>query len=138
MASQEFLRLLDQLHKTAERRRLPWQPVRQYASGGRCDFRLALGNGIVRIETNEANANENSFDARYTAYLTTRDSLLVDEVVARQHESDYYPMLREIYHQALVAAFDLSRMVDGMQEDLESGKARDLPKDKFNDDEIPY
>jgi len=138
MASQEFLRLLDQLHKTAERRRLPWQPVRQYASGGRCDFRIALGAGIVRIETNDANANENSFDARYTAYLTTRDSLLVDEVVARQHESDYYPMLREIYHQALIAAFELSRMVDGMQEDLESGKARDLPKEKFNEDDVPF
>jgi hypothetical protein len=138
MASPQFLHLLDQLHKTAERRRLPWQPVRQYASGGHCDFRLALGAGIVRIETNDANANENSFDARYTAYLTTRDGLLIDEVVARQNESDYYPMLREIYHQALVAAFDLSQMVDGMQDDLESGKVRDLPKDKFNDDEIPY
>jgi hypothetical protein len=138
MASQEFLRLLDQLRKTAERRRLPWQPVRKYASDGHCDFRIALGAGIVRIETNDASANENSFDARYTAYLTTRDGLLIDEVVARQNDSDYYPMLREIYHQALVAAFDLSRMVDGMQDDLESGKVRDLPKDKFNDDEIPY
>jgi len=59
-------------------------------------------------------------------------------VVARQHESDYYPMLREIYHQALVAAFDLSRMVDGMQEDLESGKARDLPQEKFNEDDVPF
>ncbi|GEM_PF-1417823 len=138
MASQEFLRLLDQLGKTAERRRLPWQPIKQYASD-HCDFRLALGAGIVRIETNDASANENSFDARYTAYLTTRDGLLIDEVVARQNESDYYPMLREIYHQALIAAFDLSRMVDGMQDDLESGKVRDLPEDKFNvDDDVPF
>jgi len=137
MASQEFLRLLDQLHKTAERRRLPWQPVRQYASNGHCDFRIALGDGIVRIETNDADANENSVSARFTAYLTTRDGLLVDEVVARQHESDYYPMLRELYHQALVAAFELSRMVDGMQEDLESAKVRDLPEDKFGMDDLP-
>jgi hypothetical protein len=137
MASQEFLRLLDQLHKTAERRHLSWQPVRQYANGGHCDFRLALGDGIVRIETNDA--DERTFDARFTAYLTTRDGLLIDEVVARRHESDYYPMLREIYHQALVAAFELSRMVDGMQEDLESGKVRDLPEDKFNaDDDVPF
>jgi hypothetical protein len=136
MASSEFLQLLDQLRKTAERRRLPWQPVRQYACGGRCDFRIALGAGIVRIETNDA--DEQTLDARYTAYLTTRDGLLVDEVVARRHESDYYPMLREIYHQALVAAFDLSRMVDGMQEDLESGKTRDLPKERFNEDDVPF
>lgn len=137
MASQEFLRLLEQLRETAERRRLPWQPVRQYASDY-CDFRIALGDGIVRIETNDADANENSLNARYTAYLTTRDGLLIDEVVARRHESDYYPLLREIYHQALVAAFDLSRMVDGMQEDLESGKARDLPQKKFDEDGVPF
>jgi hypothetical protein len=136
MASSEFLQLLDQLRKTAERRRLPWQPVRQYACGGRCDFRIALGAGIVRIETNDA--DEQTLDARCTAYLTTRDGLLVDEVVARRHESDYYPMLREIYHQALVAAFDLSRMVDGMQEDLESGKTRDLPKERLTEDEVPF
>jgi len=136
MASPQFLHLLDQLHETAERRRLPWQPVRQYASGGRCDFRIALGAGIVRIETNDA--DEQTLDARYTAYLTTRDGLLIDEVVARRHESDYYPMLREIYHRALVAAFELSRMVDGMQEDLESGKTRDLPKEQFNEDGVPF
>lgn len=136
MAKPQFLQLLDQLRKTAERRRLPWEPVRQYANGGRCDFRIALGAGIVRIETNDA--DERTPDARYTAYLTTRDGLLIDEVVARHHESDYYPMLREIYHQALVAAFDLSRMVDGMQEDLESGKTRDLPKEQFNEDDVPF
>ena len=130
MASPQFLQLLDQLHKSAESRSLPWQPVRQYASDGRCDFRIALGAGIVRIETNDA--DERTLDARYTAYLTTRDGLLIDEVVARRHESDYYPALREIYHQALVVAFELSRMVDGMQEDLESGKTRDLPKEQFN------
>jgi len=136
MASEQFLHLLEQLHKTAERRHLPWQPVRQYASGGRCDFRIALGNGIVRIETNDA--DERSLEARCTAYLTTRDGLLIDEVVARQHESDYYPFLRKIYQQALLAAFNLSRMVDGMQEDLESGKVRDLPKEEVNDCEIPF
>jgi len=58
--------------------------------------------------------------------------------VARLNESDYYPMLREIYHQALVAAFDLSRMVDGMQEDLESGKTLELPKERFNEDDVPF
>ncbi len=70
--------------------------------------------------------------------LTTRDGLLIDELVARVHESEYYPMLCEIYHQALVAGFDLSRMVDGMQEDLESGKTRNLPKERFNEDEFPF
>lgn len=136
MAKPQFLHLLEQMRKAAERRPLPWQPVRRWHGSSRCDFRIALGEGIVRIETNDA--DEQTRDARYTAYLTTRDGLLIDEVVARLHESDYYPMLREIYHQALVAAFDLSRVVDGMQDDLESGKTRDLPKERFNEDDVPF
>jgi hypothetical protein len=47
-------------------------------------------------------------------------------------------MIRELYHQARVAAFDLSRLVDGMQADLESGAVRDLPKDNFNESDIPF
>jgi hypothetical protein len=138
MASPQFLHLLEQMHKTAQRRRLPWQPVERYASNGRCNFRLALGNGIVRIEANDREDSEYSFEACCTAYLTTREGMLIDEIVAKQHESENYPMLREIYEQALVAAFDLPGLVEGMQEDLESGKVRDLPKDKVKDSEIPF
>jgi hypothetical protein len=90
----------------------------------------------VRIETNDD--DEHTLHACYKARLTTRDGLLIDEVVANQVESDYYPMLREIYLQARIAAFDLPRLVDGMQEDLETGKVRDLPEDNFNDSDIPF
>jgi len=136
MANPQFLHLLEQLHKSHERRPLPWQPVRKWPDSSRCDLRIALGAGIVSIESGDD--DEHTLHACYTARLTTRDGLLVDEVEAHQIEKDYYPMIRAIYHQARTAAFDLSRLVDGMQDDLESGAVRDLPADNFNDNDIPF
>jgi hypothetical protein len=137
MASPQFIHLLDQLHKTSQRRQLAWQPLRKYRYSNNCDFRIALGDGIVYIHSNDD--DEHTLHANYQAYLTTRDGLLVDEIIARQHESDYYPMLREIYNQARISAFKLDQMVDAMQNDLESGAVRELPEDKFEPHgDIPF
>lgn len=137
MASAQFIHLLEALHKTSQRRRLAWQPIRKYRYSSDCDFRIALGEGIVYIRAN--NDDEHTLHANYQVYLTTRDGLLVDEIIARQHESDYYQMLRELHQQARIAAFKLDQMVDGMQSDLESGITRDLPEDKFEmNDDIPF
>ena len=137
MASPQFIHLLEALHKTSQRRQLAWQPIRKYRYSSNCNFRIALGEGIVYIQSNDD--DEHTLHASYQAYLTTRDGLLVDEIIARQQESDYYPMLRELHQQARVAAFKLDQMVDAMQSDLESGITRDLPEDKFEiNDDIPF
>ncbi|MGH9751338.1 MAG: hypothetical protein ACREA2_01010 [Blastocatellia bacterium] len=136
MAKPQFMHLLEQLRKAAERRPLPWQPVRQWPGSSRCDLRIALGAGIVSLACDDD--DEHTLHACYKARLTTREGLLIDKVVAHQFEQDYYPMIRELYHQARIAAFDLPRLVDGMQADLESGAVRDLPEDKFNESDIPF
>lgn len=136
MAMPQFLHLLEQLRKTAERQPLPWQPVRHWHGSSRCDLRVALGEGVVSLACDDD--DEHTLHACYKARLTTRDGLLVDEVIAHQFEKDYYPTIRELYHQARIAAFDLTRLVDGMQADLESGVARDLPEDNFNESDIPF
>jgi len=136
MAKPQFLHLLEQMRKAAESRPLPWQPVRRWQGSSRCDFRIALGAGIVSIACEDD--DEHTLHACYKARLTTREGLPVDEVVAHQFDQDHYPMIREIYHQARGAAFDLSRLVDGMQADLESGAVRDLPGDNFNESDIPF
>jgi hypothetical protein len=136
MAKPQFMHLLEQLHKTAERRQLPWQPVRQWPRSSRCDLRLALDAGVVSLSCDDD--DEHTLHACYKARLTTREGLLVDEVVAHQLEKDCYPMIRELYHQARSAAFDLPRLVDGMRADLESGVERDLPEDNFNESDIPF
>lgn len=136
MSKPQFMHLLEQLHKTGGRRQLPWQPVRQWSGSSRCDLRIALGAGVVSLTCDDD--DEHTLHACYTARLTTRDGLLIDKVVANQCEADYYPMIRELYHQARIAAFDLLRLVDGMQADLESGVERDLPVDNFNESDIPF
>jgi hypothetical protein len=136
MASPQFIQMLEQLHKTSEEQQLQWQPVRKSRFSSRCDFCIALGNGVVRVESDDD--DEHTLNACYKAYLTTRDGLLVDELVARQYESDYYPTLREMYRQARTAAFNLTPLIDGMRADLESGAVRDLPDVKFDPDDIPY
>jgi hypothetical protein len=139
MASQQFLHLLEQLRKSHERRPLPWQPVRQWADTSRCDLRIALGAGIVSLRCEDD--DEHTLHACYKARLSTREGLLIEEVAAHQLEKEYYTLLRDVYRQARAAAFDLSRLVDGMQDDLESGVVRDLPKDNFNEygeDDIPF
>jgi hypothetical protein len=130
------MHLLEQLHKTAQRRQLPWQPVRQWSGSSRCDLRLALGAGIISLACD--GDDEHTMHACYKARLITRDGLLVDEAESSQFEKDYYPLLRELYHQARIAAFDLPRLVEGMQADLESGVERDLPKDNFNESDVPF
>jgi hypothetical protein len=135
MASPQFIHLLGQLHQMSELRQLHWQPVRKSRYTSRCDFSIALGNGVVRLESNDD--DEQTLNASYKAYLITRDGLIVDELIARQYESDHYPALREIYRQARIAAFNLTTLVDEMQADLESGVVRDLPDYKFDPDDIP-
>ena len=136
MASPQFLHLLEQLCKTGRQRQLPWQTSRKSRYSSRCDFQIALGEGVVRIEGNDEYSDEP--ESCYSAYLSTRDGLLVDEVAAYSDESEHYPLLHEIYQQARIGAFDLPRMIDSMQQDLESGRVRDLPKADSDDSEIPF
>ena len=136
MPGQHFIHLLEQLHKTSSQRQLPWHPVRKARYSSRCDFHIALGEGIIRIECNDDYSE--TPESYFSACLSTRDGLQIDELAADNDESEYYPLLHEIYQQARIGAFDLSRMIDGMQRDLESGNVRDLPKDDSDDGEIPF
>lgn len=138
MASPQFLHLLEQIHKTSGHKKLPWRPVTHPGYLIKGAFRVALGDGVVRLEAESE--DEFQFKASYNAYLLTREGLVVDEICATQHyESEHYAFLRELYQSARAAAFNLDRMIDGMQDDLESGQVRDLPPDDESDDsDIPF
>lgn len=137
MASPQFLHLLEQIHKNAKTGKIAWQPVRNYDQTGSA-FRVALGEGVLRVE---AEGDDDWNGGSYRAELLTRDGDLVDEVEASQmYDSEHYDFLRDIFHGARAAAFNLDRMIDGMQDDLEAGRTRDLPPEENDDDldDIPY
>src|SRR5262245_27294537 len=135
MASEQFLHLLEQIYNISKTKKLAWKPAREgFSSEGA--FRVALGEGVVRIEAESE--DEWQFKACYRAQLYTREGKLVDEVRASVHESEYFPALRDIYRGARETAFDLNRMIDGMQDDLEAGRSRELPPENEPDDGIPF
>lgn len=139
MASPQFIELLKQLHETGAQKPLRWEPLKRASYSRRCDFCIAMGNGVIHITGNDD--NQMTRLAGYTAYLMTRDGLLVDEFEANQHESEFFPLLEALFLQARNAAFNFPRMIEEIQADLSSGKVRELPKDLARpdeDDEIPF
>lgn len=131
MASQQFIHLLEQLQKSPQTKKLAWQLAKpSYVS--KAAFRVALGEGVLRIETRD---DDNWMPAvTYRAELYTRNGDLVDELeVSRLYTNDQIELLQGIFHSAREAAFNLNRMVDGMQDDLESGRTRDLPPEEEDD-----
>jgi hypothetical protein len=139
MASPQFIELLKQLHETGEQKLLRWEPVKRSHYSSRCDFYLALGNGVVHVTSNDD--DEETWVANYKVSLLTRDGLLVDELETSQIEASYSQLIRDLYRQARSAAFNLPRLVEEMQSDLVAGRTRELPKDLLKSDEdegIPF
>jgi len=128
MASPQFLHLLDQLHKNTKSKNLAWQPA-SYEGKAVGAFRVALGEGVVRIVAKDD--DDWMLSASYCAQLLTRDGDLVDEIEASQPYGDeYFTLLRDVFHSARGAAYQLDRLINGMQDDLESGRSRELLPEK--------
>jgi len=137
MASPQFLHLLEQLHKNTKSKNLAWRPAR-YDGPGAGAFRVALGDGVVRVISKDD--DDWMFSASYCAQLLTRNGDLVDEIeVSQQFTDENFTLLRDVFHGARAAAYQLDRLVDGMQGDLEAGRSRDLPPEKEETThEIPF
>ena len=128
MASPQFLYLLEQIQKTSKARRLAWRPARLTYN---CEaaFRIALGEGVIRVESEDD--QEWTFNASYCVKLLTRDGRLVDELkVSQQIDSEHFTLARDLFQSARAAAFNLDQLIDGMQDDIESGRERDLPPEE--------
>jgi len=128
MASPQFLYMLEQLYKNTKSKNLAWRPAR-YDGAAAGAFRIALGDGVIRIISKDD--ADWMFSASYCAQLLTRDGDLVDEIEASQQFGDeYFTLLRDVFHGARGAAYQLDRLIDGMQDDLETGRSRELPPEQ--------
>ncbi|MCI0388124.1 MAG: hypothetical protein MOB07_05060 [Acidobacteria bacterium] len=137
MASPQFLYLLEQLHKNPKSKKLAWRPT-IYDGAAAGAFRIALGEGVIRIISKDD--DDWMFSASYCAQLLTRDGDLVDEIETSQQFSDeYFTLLRDVFHSARAAAYQLDQLIDGMQDDLEAGRTRELPPQQEEmTHEIPF
>jgi hypothetical protein len=142
MASPQFIELLEEMRQIGDQKLLRWEPIKRTRYSSRCDFCIALGAGVIHVTGSDD--DESQWRASYKAYLMTRDGLMVDEIEGSQYESECYPLLRDLFQQARVAAFNLPRMIEEMQSDLVAGRTRELPKDliqpeaEVDDSEIPF
>lgn len=136
MASPQFLHLLEQLQKISKGKKLAWRPAR-LTNGCEAAFRIALGEGVVRVEAEDD--EEWMFSASYRVKLLTRDGQLIDELRASQQlDTEHFTLLRDLFQSARAAAFNLDKIIDGMQDDLESGRERELPPEEEPSSEIPF
>jgi hypothetical protein len=132
MASPQFIHLIEQLIKNARAGKVRWQPATREHT-----FRIALGEGVVDVRA--GSDDYNNYAASYTARLLMRDGHLVDEIEASQFTTGEVELLRDLFHTARASAFELDRLIDGMQDDLEAGRVRDLPPDiPETEDDIPF
>lgn len=135
MASPQFLYLLEQLQITSKVKKLAWRPAR-LTRGCEAAFRIALGEGVIRVEAE--NDQDWIYSASFRAKLLTRDGQLVDEVQAsQQFDGEHFTLLRDLFHSARAAAFNLDQLIDGMQDDIESGRERELPPEEKPASEDP-
>ena len=137
MASPELMNLLETLYETGKQKPLRWEPV-QRSYSDQCDFCIALGNGVLHLSGKDNDPGESN--ASFRLELMTRDGLLADEFEASVPESPHYLQLRDLFHQARSAAFNMPRMIEEMKADALAGKTRDLPKEKtkWSEHDIPF
>lgn len=132
MATEQFLYLLEQLHKTSQARPIPWQPTAH-----KREFKLGLGEGSVRLKLYGGNDYSDLRTVR--AALCNRAGRTIDEYEAAELESENFKWLLELYLQAHATAFQLNRVVDAMLGDLEAGRFRELPPEKEEEEyDIPF
>ena len=131
MATEQFMYLLEQLHKTAQARSIPWQ-----ATAHRREFKIGLGDGSIHLKL----FGENEYVSRsVTASLVNGEGRTIDDYEAGEYESSNFKWLLELYLQAHATAFNLNRVVDSMLGDLEVGKFRELPlEEEIADFDIPF
>jgi len=126
MVSSQFHAFLQRLVATGQQQPLRWEPVRRSSYTAYCDFYLALGEGVLRLASNEDDPQSRS--VRFAATLYTREGLIVDELEICPADSDDATLLRELYRQARSAAFKLPELLAEMEADLAAGQTREIPQ----------
>jgi len=127
MSKQRFVLLLERLHEATRSGKVRWEETAKEGA-----FRIALGDGLVRIE------KDADFDAARGPYefirasLITRHGETVDELVASDDDEQFDEtdqLIEKLYNDARTSALSGDELVDSMLADLKAGKTRALPPD---------
>ena len=128
MASEKFKILLEKLLEKTCGRELQWHETADESA-----FRIALGNGLVRIEFDSDYEN----DTYYAAYLQNKQGRTLDQIGPLYSQHTLRDFLSEIFVAARISALGVDELLEGMEEDLKSGKTQPLPPED-EDDDLPF
>lgn len=126
MSRQRFVLLLERLHDATRTGKVRWEETAKEGA-----FRIALGDGLVRIEKGADYDPDrlDSFDF-VRASLISRHGETVEELLVEDDESDETAgLIRKLYENARTSALSGDELVDSMLADLKAGKTRALPPD---------
>ncbi|HYH97271.1 hypothetical protein [Hyalangium sp.] len=128
MAAQEFLELLQALLEKTQNKEIKWLPTTEPLV-----FRIALGDGVVRIE----HGTDNEGDRYYSATLLNRKGFVLDELT-QFYKSANWTLLSELFTAARRSALSVDDVLSSMFKDLNEGKTRLPPEDEDKKDDIPF
>ncbi len=126
MASEKFSMLLDKLlSKTREK------DIRWHETANDSAFRIALGDGLIRIEYEV----DSDGDMYYAAYLQNRKGRTLDQIGPLYRGDSTNELLPELFEAARISALGVDEILESMAKDAELGKTQPLPSEE---DDLPF
>lgn len=126
MASEKFRIFLEKLLSKTQTKDVRW-----YETASESAFRIALGDGLIRIEY----GSDFNDDEYYSAYLQNRKGRTLDQIGPLYQADSTRELLADLFEAARISALGVDEILEGMAEDVELGKIQLLPKD---DDDVPF
>ncbi|MFY0528849.1 hypothetical protein ACN28I_38710 [Archangium gephyra] len=128
----EFLGLLKALLEKTQAKKVKWIHTTESSA-----YRIALGDGVVRIE----NSVDEDGDRYCSATLLNRRGQMLDEITQYTGANNpHWPLLYDLFSAARRSALAVDDVLSSMIKDLSEGKTRPLPEDEKeeDDDGIPF
>jgi hypothetical protein len=111
MATQKFIRLLEELSQATGEGKVRW-----HETAAENVFRVVLGDGMVRIES-----FGEGMDQEYRAFLLNQKGWIMDELSVRMDDEDLFTLLDNLYTHARRSALNVDKLVESMLADLKAG-----------------
>lgn len=121
MASKKFDILIDKLLRKTVDKTIHWHETASESA-----FRIALGEGLIRIERDKS--------SYYSAYLQNRKGRTLDQIGPLEDPGP----LSKLFEAARESALGVDDLLERMVADMESGKTQSLPQEDEEGHSLPF
>ena len=132
MASEKFSILLQKLlRKTLDK------IIRWHETADEKAFRIALGDGLIRIERSSAYDSDGEQRVYCVAYLQDRKGRTLDQMgpLYIDQSGPTAELLSDLFEASRISALGVDNILESMAADIESGQTQPLPQE---DEDVPF